>query len=169
MSGNNGLGCMWIGVLVIAAILFAALAFGAPNVGEFGLSWDNSAALAREAQRTERTRIEANRDIRLEEERGETTRQVVGVLAVLGGIAVAGWTIQRVAVAWAARPHRPAVQPPAQIVIMAAPMLEAEPTAFLDWIDQDGYTGWGVKNPRTMDIVPLRLPGNGQRRIERRR
>jgi hypothetical protein len=152
MSGNNGLGCLWAGVLVVAAILFAALAFGAPNVGEFGLSWDNSAALAREAQRTERTRIEAARDIRLEEERGETARQVVGVLAIVGGIAVAGWTVQRSVTAWAARPHRP-VAPPPVVVMLAAPTLAAEPQARLEWSEDD--SAWVIVNERTETVKLL--------------
>jgi hypothetical protein len=154
---------MWIGVLAVACILFAAFAFGAPNVGEFGLSWDNSAAIAREAGLTDRARIEANRDIKLGEQRSEAAKTIVGTLAILGGVVALGWSVQRIGVAYAARPHRPAVQPPAQIVIMAAPLLKAAPSATVAWVERPDFTGWAVVNPRTETLTPLRLTDSQRR------
>ena len=44
---DNGLGCVWIGGIMAMVILLAALTFGAPLINSGGLSWDNSAAIAR--------------------------------------------------------------------------------------------------------------------------
>ncbi|MBP8292785.1 MAG: hypothetical protein KAX65_08425, partial [Caldilineaceae bacterium] len=91
MSDNNGCGAGFA-LLAIMVVFIAAMAIGGPVITSGGLSWDNSSALTRERERTERARIQANRDVQIEEERSETARQVAGALAIVGGIAVAGWT-----------------------------------------------------------------------------
>ena len=40
-------GCVWIGGIMAMVIILAALTFGAPLINSGGLSWDNSAAIAR--------------------------------------------------------------------------------------------------------------------------
>ncbi len=166
MSDDNSLGCMWVGVLVVAAILFAALAFGAPNVDAFGLAWDNSAAIARTNAQIEMNRQD-NITARLESENWHATAQQVAVVGgIVGVVALFGWTVQRIGVAWAARPHRPAPSPSQVIVMLAAPELEAAPEAYLGY-NEDNDT-WAVVNPRTGSVKLLeeRAP---LRQIEQRR
>lgn len=141
---DNGTGCLTTAGVAAVVILFAALAFGAPILSSAGLSWDNSAAIAREEQRTERTRINAQRDVRVAEEQGETARQVAIAVAVVGAFGAAAWATTRSVEAWAARPHRPQaqaypqLQPPQHIIVMARPHLAAMRDARLVFDDQAG-------------------------------
>lgn len=165
-NSDNGLGCMWIGVLMVAAILFAALAFGAPNVGAFGLAWDNSAAIARTNARIEMNRQD-NITARLESENWhETAQQVAVVGGIVGVVGLVVWAVQRSVQAWAARPHRPAPAPSQVIVMLAAPELAAAPEAYLGY-NEDNDT-WAVVNPRT-GSVKLLEDRSRPRQIEQRR
>ena len=113
-------------------------------------------------------RIQANRDVRVAEE-WNATMQIVGQTALqIGAICVGLWAASKVIpavfasiatmfAAWAARPHRPVAQPPAQIIVMAAPYLESDRTARVEQIEADGYRGWAVLYPRTERFVPLQL------------
>lgn len=146
---DNGTGCLTTAGVAAVVILFAALAFGAPILSSAGLSWDNSAAIAREEQRTERTRINAQRDVRVAEEQGETARQVAVALAVVGAFGAAAWATTRSVEAWAARPHRPQAQtypqlqpPPQHIIVMARPYMAAMRDARLLFDDEAG--AWAV-------------------------
>lgn len=156
-------------LLAVLAIVVGVAACGAPVINSSGLSWDNSLWANREAQRTERERLRLAAETRRAIEREETARimsdnmmttfqwlAVVG--GIVGGLAVVGWATQRSVAAWAARPHRPVVQPPAQIVVMAAPELAAAPEARLEWSDDDG--AWVIVNDRTM-TVRLLTDGGG--------
>lgn len=167
MSDNNGCGAV-VAVLAIGVVLAAALFIGGPVITESGLSWDNSATIARENARLEAERLRTQAETRQAQEREETARimsdnmrdtmqwLVVGGV-VVGAIALAGWAVQRSVTAWAARPHRPVAQPPAQIIVMAAPYLESDRTARVERIEADGYRGWAVLYPRTERFVPLQL------------
>ena len=148
---NNNSGCTWVGALVAGIVLFAALAFGAPDVSSIGLSWDNSATIAREAQRTERARIEARRDTELGAQRTEAVQGLAVVLAIVGSLAVAGWSVQRSVTAWAARPHRPA--PPPQVVMLAAPYLAQMEDARMDYDAKAG--AWVVYSPKSETVKYL--------------
>lgn len=163
----------WLAVLVLA-ITAGVAACGAPVLNSSGLSWDNSLWANREAQRTERERLRLAAETRQAMEREETARimsdnmmttlQWLAVTGgIVGGLAVAGWATQRSVAAWAARPHRPAAPPPAQIIVMAAPYLESDRTARVEQIEADGYRGWAVLYPRTERFVPLQLT-DGQHR-----
>lgn len=173
MNSDNALGCMWTGVLAVCLIIFASFSFGAPVLSGAGLSWDNSAWINQETQRTERERIQAARDIRIEQERGEAVqafvteagRALVIVAVVVGAaktlppiVASLATAIASAFAAWAARPHRPAA-PPATVVMLAAPTLQAEPQARLEWSEDDGV--WVIVNDRTMTV---RLLTDGQHR-----
>ena len=143
---DNGLGCVWIGGIMAMAILLAALTFGAPLINSGGLSWDNSAAIARFNAKVE---IDRQREItrRIESDNWHATAQqvaiVVGVVGVVGALA---WATQRSVTAWAARPHRPAVEhrqlaaPPSHIVIVAEPWLSAMRDSDLE----NTPRGWAV-------------------------
>lgn len=148
MSDNNG--CFPGVILLVLAILIGSVLVGGPVLSSTGLSWDNSAAINREAQRTERTRIEAARDVRIAEERGETTRQFAVMLAIVGGVVAVAWATTRSIQAVAARPHRPVVVPP-QIIMVAQPILDAELSARLEWVDERDFQGWAIINPRTQE------------------
>lgn len=148
MSNNNG--CLPGVVLLVLAILIVGGCVGAPVLSSSGLSWDNSAAINREAQRTERARIEAARDVRIAEDWGETTRQVAVMLAIVGGVLVVAWATTRSIQAVAARPHRPVVVPP-QIIMVAQPILDAERSARLEWVNERDFQGWAIINPRTRE------------------
>lgn len=184
MVSDNALGCMWAGVLIVAAILLASFAFGAPVLSNDGLSWDNSGWINRETQRTERERIQANRDIRIEQERGETVQAFVAVagqtlviVAVAMGAAkalppivasIAG-AIASAFAAWAARPHRPAAVQRIEVRmsfeqarLLAQPHLRALPGSRLEWIDGeeiDGawVQGWSVVDDAREIVRPLQL------------
>lgn len=155
---DNALGCMWAGVLAALLIVFASMALGAPIISGDGLAWDTSAAINREAQRTQRN-LQDNLTRRRESDNWHATAQQWAVVAAaVGGLAALGWTVQRSVAAWAARPHRP-VAPPATVVMLAAPTLQAEPQARLEWSDEDG--AWVIVNDRTMTV---RLLTDGQHR-----
>ena len=144
MSDNGGCGTA-AAMLLLMAVLIGAIAFGAPIITGDGLSWDNSAAIARTNARLEAERLRLASETRQAIEREETARVisenmmttlqwlavVVGVVAVVGAL---GWTAQRSVEAWAARPHRPQA-PPQQIVMVARPFLMAQPDARVDLAD----------------------------------
>ena len=107
---DNGLGCVWIGGIMAIVILLAALTFGAPLINSGGLSWDNSAAIARFNTKVE---IDRQREItrRIESDNWHATAQQVAIVAgVVGVVGALAWATQRSVTAWAARPHRPVVE-----------------------------------------------------------
>lgn len=189
-SSDNALGCMWAVVIGVAAILFASFAFGAPVLTGDGLSWDNSGWINRETQRTERERIQANRDIRIEQERGKTVQAFVAVagqtlviVAVAVGVAKAlppivasiATAIASAFAAWAARPHRPAAVQRIEVHmsfeqarLLAQPHLRALPGSRLEWIDGeeiDGawVQGWSVVDDARAIVRPLQLTDSQHR------
>ena len=182
MNSHND-GAIWRAFLLalsVLAIMIGVAACGAPIINSNGLSWDNSAWINREAQRTERERIQANRDIRIEAQRSETMQQfttVAGqaliVAAIVFGMAktlppiVASLTTAFAA--WAARPHRSAGVQQIEVRIsyeqaqrLAQPHLAALPAARLEWIDGeeiDGawVCGWAVVDDVEEIVRPLQL------------
>ncbi len=172
MSDNNG--CIPGAALLGLVMLIATIVIGAPIVTGDGLSWDSSGVIARQNARLEAERVrqaaetarvrEREATARIMSDNMMTTIQWLAVVGgVVGGLAVAGWATQRSVAAWAARPHRPAAPPPAQIIVMAAPYLESDRTARVEQIEADGYRGWAVLYPRTERFVPLQLT-DGQHR-----
>jgi hypothetical protein len=176
-NSDGGVGpFLWIsvvGVLLVGALLSGAC--GAPIIDSGGLSWDNSGWINAQNQKTERERINANRDIRVAEE-WNGTMQVVGtttlqVAAICVGLWAASKTIPAIFAsiatmfaAWAARPHRPAA--PANITVnityqqalaAARPILLAQPDARLEWVEEDDVTGWAIINERFGTLRPLEL------------
>lgn len=160
MNSDNALGCMWVAVIGACVLIFASFAFGAPVITGGGLAWDNSAWMNREAQRTERERIQANRDIAIERERGETVQafvevagQALIIVAIVAGLSRAlppmVASLAGAFAAWAARPHRP-VAPPQQIIVMAAPYLEAMREARLEYDPRAG--AWVVYSDATETV-----------------
>jgi hypothetical protein len=176
VNGDGGLGgCLWAIVLGAMLVGFVVVGFGGvPNVSSIGLTWDNSGWINAQNQKTERERINANRDIRVAEE-WNATMQIVGtttlqVAAICVGLWAASKTIPAIFAsiaamfaAWAARPHRPQA-PPQQIIVMAAPMLSAEPSATVEWVEEADYRGWALVNPRTQTLQPLQLTDSQRRR-----
>ena len=143
---DNGLGCVWIGGIMAIVILLAALTFGAPLINSGGLSWDNSAAIARFNTKVE---IDRQREItrRIESDNWHATAQQVAIVAgVVGVVGALAWATQRSVTAWAARPHRPVVEhrqlaaPPSHIVIVAKPWLSAMRDSDLEHTPR----GWAV-------------------------
>lgn len=148
-SSDNALGCMWVAVLGACVLIFASLTFGEPVLSGAGLSWDNSATFAREAARTERNYQDNLTRRRESDNWHDSLQELATVAGVVGVVLALGWTVQRSVAAWAARPHRP-VAPPATVVMLAAPTLQAEPLARLEWSDEDG--AWVIVNDRTMTV-----------------
>lgn len=154
MNSDRSLTFMWLTILLIAACVFGVAACGAPVFNQHGLSWDNSAAFNREAQRTERERISANRDIRVAEEWNDTMRTVGQAALQVAAICVGLWAASKAIpaivaslaaafAAWAARPHRPQPamlpappQPPPHIILMAGPWLEAMRDSHMEYDEQ---------------------------------
>lgn len=164
MDSEND-GAIWRAFLLalsVLAITVGVAACGAPVINSSGLSWDNSLWANREAQRTERERIQANRDIRIEAQRSETMQaflEVAGKALIVGAI-VFGLakalppmvaSLAAAFAAWAARPHRP-VAPPPQIIVMAAPYLEAMRGGRLEY---DPADGWMVVSDATQTVKLL--------------
>lgn len=50
--------------------------------------------------------------------------------------------------------HRP-VAPPAEIVRWAQPVLDAQPAARLEWVEERDYVGYAVVNPVTETVYLL--------------
>ena len=103
---DNGLGCVWIGGIMAMVIPLAALTFGAPLINNGGLSWDNSAAIARFNAKVE---VDRQREItrRIRSDNWHATAQQVAIVAgVVGVVGAIAWATQRSVTAWAARPHR---------------------------------------------------------------
>lgn len=169
----------WLAVLVLAVTAGVA-ACGAPVIDRNGLSWDNSLWANREAQRTERERIQANRDIRIEEQRSETLQafleaagKALIVAAIVFGLAKAlppmVASLAAAFAAWAARPHRPVGVQQIEVRIsyeqaqqLARPHLAALPDARLEWIageEIDGawVCGWAVVDDVEEIVRPLQL------------
>lgn len=171
MSNNNG-GCLSLPLALIVALALAAVAIGgAPNLASVGLSWDSSASIARSNARVEMnlqdniTRRVQSRNNSIVAERWAEVAGVVGVVLALAAAAVRVLpavfaSVATAFAAWAARPHRPQA-PPAEIVRWAGPVLDAEPAARLEWVQERGYTGWAVVNDRTETVLLLE---DGQRR-----
>lgn len=169
----------WLAVLVLA-ITAGVAACGAPVIDRNGLSWDNSLWANREAQRTERERIQANRDIRIEAQRSETMQAFVEaagkaliVTAIVFGMAKAlppiASSLATAFAAWAARPHRTAGVQQIEVRIsyeqaqrLAQPHLAALPGSQMEWIDGawiDGawVEGWAVVDDEREIVRPLQL------------
>lgn len=175
MNENNNGGCLWLPVLAVAIVLAIAAGCGAPVLNSKGLSWDTSAWTNAQNQRTERERIQANRDIRIAEERGKTTEFVVGMLAralvIVAAVFAAAKSIPPVFgslatafAAWAARPHRSqrievhiTYEQARQI---AQPHLLALPGSHLEWLDEEDICGWAVVDDRLQIVKPLQLTDN---------
>lgn len=150
-------------VLAIVLVLAVAVGCGAPVINGSGLSWDNSGWINAQNQKTQRERIQANRDVRVAEE-WNGTMQIVGTTALqIGAVCVGLWaaaktlpaifgSLATMFAAWAARPHRPVAQPPPVIVMMAAPELAAAPEARLELSKDEG---WVIVNPRTQTVKLL--------------
>lgn len=155
-------------VLLAGAILAGGC--GVPNVSGWGLTWDNSVAIERE-----RTKASINQEnnitARHESDNWHATAQEWGGVAMVVGVVLGiGWAFVRVAphiaavfVAWSNRPHRPVAQPPQQIIVMAAPMLSAEPSATVEWVEEADYHGWALVNPRAQTLQPLQLTDSQRR------
>ena len=150
-------------------ILLAALTFGAPLINSGGLSWDNSAAIARFNTKVE---IDRQREItrRIESDNWHATAQQVAIVAgVVGVVGALAWATQRSVTAWAARPHRPVVEhrqlaaPPSHIVIVAKPWLSAMRDSDLER-PRDGLWYHG----RRTRFTTLRINGGNARRPEPR-
>jgi hypothetical protein len=86
----------------------------------------------------------------------------VGLYAASKTIPAIFASIAAMFAAWAARPHRPQA-PPQQIIVMAAPMLSAEPSATVEWVEEADYSGWALVNPRTQTLCPLQLTDSQRR------
>lgn len=166
--------------LSVLAITVGVAACGAPVINPSGLSWDNSLWANREAQRTERERIQANRDIRIEAQRSETMQaflEVAGKALIVGAI-VFGLakalppmvaSLAAAFAAWAARPHRSAGVQQIEVRIsyeqaqrLAQPHLAALPAARLEWIDGEEIDGawvygWAVVDDVEEIVRPLQL------------
>ncbi len=162
-ENNRALSWMWGWVLAIVFVLAVAVGCGAPVINGSGLSWDNSGWVNAQNQRTERERIQANRDVRVAEEWNGTMQIVGTTLAQVGAVCVGLWAASKTIpavfgslatmfTAWAARPHRP-VAPPPVIVMMAAPELAAAPEARLEWSRDD--QAWVIINDRTETVKLL--------------
>ena len=143
---DNGLGCVWVGAIMAMVILLAALTFGAPLINSGGLSWDNSAAIARFNAKVE---VDRQHEItrRIESDNLHATAQQVAIVAgVVGVIGALAWATQRSVTAWAARPHRPVAEhrqlaaPPSHIIIVAKPWLSAMRDSDLE----NTPRGWAV-------------------------
>ena len=169
----------WLALLVLAVTAGVA-ACGAPVINSTGLSWDNSLWSNREAQRTERERLRLAAETRQALER-ERTAQIMSenmmatlqwlavVGGAVGGLAIAGWTVQRSFAAWSARPHRNAGSQQIEVRIsyeqaqrLAQPHLLALPGSRLEWIDGafvDGawVEGWTVVDDEREIVRPLQL------------
>jgi hypothetical protein len=179
-SDNGGLGRAFTVLLLVLAIMIGVAACGAPVIDRNGLSWDNSLWANREAQRTERERIQANRDIRIEAQRSETMQafletagKALIVAAIVFGMAKAlppiVASLATAFAAWAARPHRTAGVQQIEVRIsyeqaqrLAQPHLAALPDARLEWIDGaeiDGVwvAGWAVVDDVEEIVRPLQL------------
>ena len=182
MDSEND-GAIWRAFLLalsVLAITAGVAACGAPVINSSGLSWDNSAWINAQNEKTERERIQANRDIRIEEQRSETTQaflEVAGkaliVVAIVFGMAktlppiVA--SIATAFAAWAARPHRSAGVQQIEVRIsyeqaqrLAQPHLAALPAARLEWIDGEEIDGawvygWAVVDDVEEIVRPLQL------------
>lgn len=179
-NDDRALSWFWGWLLAIAFVLAVAVGCGAPVINSNGLSWDNSAWINAQQQKTERERIQANRDIRIEQERGETVQafvevagQALIIVAIVFGMAKAlppiVASLAAAFAAWAARPHRQAA--PASITVnityqqaldAARPHLLALPDAKLEWIDGaeiDGawVEGWAVVDDEAAIVRPLQL------------
>lgn len=180
MDENNNGGCLPVALLLVLGVVIAGFAIGAPNIGAIGLSWDNSAAIARANARLEAERIREQQETARVREREQTARVMsenmmitIQWLAVVGGvvgaIAVAGWATQRSVSAWAARPHRP-VAP--QITInmsyedacrLAYPHMQALPGSYVTWAEEDDYQGWALIDDRLAILRPLQLTDSQHR------
>ena len=185
MSDNGGCGAA-VAVLAIGVVLAAALFIGGPVISEGGLSWDNSATIARENARLEAERLRTQAETRQAMEREETARimsdnmrdtmkwLVVGGV-VVGAIGLAAWATQRSVAAWAERPHRPAAAQRIEVRIsyeqarqLAQPHLLALPGSRLEyipgeWIDRQYVVGWCVVDDVQEIVRPLQLT-DGQHR-----
>lgn len=149
MSDNNS-GCLPGVLLLVLAILIGSVLVGGPVLSSAGLSWDNSAALQREAQRTERNRQDNITARHNSDNWHATAQQVAVVVGAVGALVAVAWATVRGVQAWAARPHRPVVVPP-QIIMVAQPILDAERSARLEWINERDFQGWAIINPRTQE------------------
>ncbi|MBP8292650.1 MAG: hypothetical protein KAX65_07750 [Caldilineaceae bacterium] len=179
MSDNNGCGAGFA-LLAIMVVFVVAMAIGGPVITGGGLSWDNSAAIARTNARLEQERLRQAAETARVREREETARImsdnmrdtmqwiVVGGV-VVGAIGLAAWAIQRSVEAWAARPHRPAAAQRIEVRIsydqarlLAQPHLLALPGSTMEWIDGafiDGawVEGWAVVDDVREIVRPLEL------------
>lgn len=179
MASDNALGCLWVVGLAALLLLFAALAFGAPNIGADGLWWDNSAAIARTDARVEMN-YQDNLTRRRESDNWHETTQIVGTTALQVAVICVGlWAAAKALppifaslatafAAWAARPHRPAATnihlriSYDQAQRLAQPHLLAMPGSRLEWIDGeyiDGafVKGWAVVDDEREIVRPLLL------------
>lgn len=180
MSDNNGCGAGFA-LLAIMVVFIAAMAIGGPVITGGGLSWDSSAAINRTNARLEQERVRQAAETARVREREETARimsdnmmvtiqwlAVAGV--IVGGIAAAGWSVQRSVTAWAARPHRPVAAQRIEVRIsydqarlLAQPHLLAMPDARLEWVEEDDIRGWAVVNDRLQIVRPLQLTDSQHR------
>ena len=140
------LGALLAGVVLAGCILLlpllAGLNIAATRDGWAVTSTWDTVQIAREQQRTARARIEADAD----QERQQTVRIVLPVLAVVAGVTV-------VAIVWLRRPRQAQPPPPQQIIILAAPLLRQRAGRRLEVIDGD----WCVVDDSERAIYQLEV------------
>ena len=150
---NNGMGCAWGSGITIMIVVLAALAFGAPILDSGGLSWDNSATIAR-LNTQQATNLQDNITKRQESDNWHATAQQFAVAgAIVGVVAMQAWSATNMVKAWSARPHRPAQTVNVQITYAQAQRIAAQYIASVDGtLEQEEDGSWVVVSHRLRTV-----------------